>query len=113
MNGQNTQDGAIHLDSAGFDRLLTESRGPVLVDFWAQWCPPCRMIGPTVDRLADDLRGRAVVAKLDVDQARDVAQRFGVRSIPTLVIFKDGREVDRLVGVQPREVIEQRLLGAA
>lgn len=109
-----TPEGAvIHLDAKNFDSIINDTDRPVLVDFWATWCPPCRMIAPAVEQVAAGTSGRAIVAKLDVDEAKVIAARFRVQSIPTLVIFKGGREVDRLVGVQSREVMERRLLAAA
>ena len=82
---------------------------PVLVDCWADWCGPCHMLAPTIDALARDHAGRVLVAKLDVDANPAVAGRYDVRSIPTMLLFKDGRLVDRLVGVQPRAAIEAKL----
>jgi len=82
---------------------------PVLVDFWAGWCGPCRMIAPAIEDLARELAGRARIAKLNIDDNPLTARRYGVSSIPTLLIFKDGREVERLVGLRPKTEIAARL----
>lgn len=82
---------------------------PVLVDMWAEWCGPCRMIAPTIEQLATELAGRVIVGKMNIDDNPATPSRFGVRSIPTLLVFKDGREVDRLVGLMPKQEILQRL----
>jgi thioredoxin 1 len=92
---------------------VLEADGPVLVDFWAEWCPPCRMIGPSIEALATAYSGRAKVGKLNVDENPVVAQTFGVRSIPTLLVFKGGQVVDQQVGAVPQPriaaMIEQQL----
>lgn len=92
-----------------FVEKVGKSALPVLLDFWAAWCGPCRMIAPVIDALAKELAGKARIGKLDVDQNQMTAARFNVQSIPTLLILKDGREVDRLVGVQSKEAILRRL----
>jgi thioredoxin len=92
-----------------FAAEVEQSKLPVLVDMWAAWCGPCRMIAPTIEQLAGELAGRVRVAKLNVDENPNTAERFNVRSIPTLLVVKDGREVDRLVGALPREEILRRL----
>jgi len=91
---------AAAVTTAEFDREVLESEVPVLVDFWAVWCGPCRMIAPTVDAVAQEFAGRAKVLKLNVDDSPDIAGRYGVQSIPTLILFKGGQPVDRLVGGQ-------------
>lgn len=84
-------------------REAIQSGKPVVIDFWATWCGPCKMLGPTIEELADELEGKVVVGKVDVDENRDLAGEFGVMSIPTVIFFKDGKEITRLVGVQSKE----------
>jgi thioredoxin 1 len=85
------------------------SKGVVLVDFWAEWCGPCRRLAPTVDALASDYEGRATVAKMNVDENPDVPSRFAIRGIPTLLVFKDGQLAETIVGLQPKEAIAATL----
>ena len=94
---------------ANFAAEVEQSPVPVLLDLWAAWCRPCRMIAPVIEQLARELAGKARVGKLDVDQNPLTASRFQARSIPTLLIFKEGREVDRLIGLQSKEAILRRL----
>ena len=88
---------------------VAEADGPVLVDFWAEWCGPCRMFAPSIDALATTYSGRAKVGKLNVDENPAVAQAFGVRSIPTLLVFKDGKLVDQQIGALPQPRIAEML----
>lgn len=96
------------LTDATFDQTINQPL-PVLVDFWAPWCGPCRMVAPSVEKLAQEFAGRAVVGKLNVDENQMTAQRYRVMSIPTLIIFKNGQPVDQIVGVQPYPALQQRL----
>lgn len=89
---------------SNFDDLLANDL-PVLIDFWAPWCGPCRMVSPIVDQLADELDGRLVVGKCNVDENQDLAMKYGVMSIPTLVILKGGKEVNRIVGAMPKPAL--------
>src|SRR5262245_40553874 len=100
---------AMTVTDASFGADVERSPVPVLLDAWAPWCGPCRMIAPVVDQLATELAGRARVAKLNIDENPVTAQRLDVRSIPMLLVFKGGREVDRIVGVQPKSEIARRV----
>jgi thioredoxin 1 len=99
---------AIVLTDANFDQII-QSDKPVLVDFWAEWCGPCKMIGPAVEELANDYEGKAVVAKLNVDENPQTTAKFGVRSIPTLLVFRKGQVVDKQVGAVPKSILAQKL----
>lgn len=100
---------ALELTDANFTEQVLNSDKPVLVDFWAEWCGPCRMVGPIVEELAHDYDGKAVVGKVNVDENQGVAAKFGIRNIPTLLIFKNGEVVDKQVGVAPKNVLEAKL----
>ncbi len=92
---------ALHFNEESFRNAV--KNGPAIVDFWATWCGPCKMLGPTIEEIADELEGQITVGKVDVDECRDLAGEFGVMSIPTVVYFKDGKEVKRFVGVQTKD----------
>ena len=94
------------LTDSDFDSTVNGGK-PVFIDFWAPWCGPCRIVGPIVEELAPNYDGKAVIAKMNVDDNPQVAQRFGVTSIPTLMMFKDGKLVDRMVGAAPRNALQQ------
>jgi thioredoxin 1 len=102
---------AIEITDANFEQVIAGDK-PVLVDFWADWCAPCKMIGPIVEELAGDYEGKAVVGKLDVQENSQVPMKFGIRNIPTLLIFKNGQLVDKQVGVVPKNVLAQKLNSA-
>ncbi|MCS7225215.1 MAG: thioredoxin [Armatimonadetes bacterium] len=92
-----------------FDAEIVESEIPAVVDFWAEWCVPCRAIAPVVEALAEQYAGKIKVAKLNVDENPEIAIKYQVMSIPTLLFFKGGQEKDRIIGVAPRQVIEQKM----
>lgn len=100
---------AIEITDANFEEVVLKSDKPVLVDFWAEWCGPCRMVGPIVEELAKEYDGKAVIGKMNVDFNPNMAMKFGIRSIPTLLFFKNGQMVDRHVGAAPRSVLENKL----
>ena len=100
---------AVEITDANFDQLVAKSEVPVLVDFWAEWCGPCRMVGPVVEELSNDYAGKAIVGKLNVDHNANVSSMFGVRNIPTILFFKGGQVVDKQVGAVPKSVLDAKL----
>jgi thioredoxin 1 len=102
----------INFTDQNFQAEVLDSNQPVLVDFWAVWCMPCRAIAPVIDELATEYKGKARIGKLNVDENQAVAAKFGIRSIPTLLVFKGGKVVDQIVGVQPKAKLAAAIDGA-
>ena len=100
---------ALEFTEANFDELAMNSDKAVMVDFWAEWCGPCRMVGPHVDALSTEYDGKAVVGKVNVDHNPSIAAKFGVRNIPTIIFLKNGEVVDKVVGAQSKEVLAEKL----
>ncbi len=100
---------AIEITDSNFEEVVLKSDKPVLVDFWAEWCGPCRMVGPVVEELAKEYEGKAIIGKLDVDSNPRVSTEFGIMSIPALLFFKDGKVVDKQVGAVPKHVLANKL----
>ena len=100
---------ALEITDANFQEVVLDSKTPVLVDFWAVWCGPCRTIGPIVDELHDELDGQAVIGKVNVDENSNTPVKYGVRNIPTLLVFKNGEVVDKIVGAVPKSQILEKL----
>ena len=100
---------ALELTDANFDELVLKSDKPVIVDLWAVWCGPCRMVGPIVQEIGEEYEGQAVVGKLDVDNNPEIAKRYGIRNIPTILFFKNGEIVDKQVGAVPKQVLVGKL----
>jgi len=99
----------VEVSGNNFKQEVLESSIPVLVDFWASWCMPCRMLAPTIEKLAEENQGKLKVCKLNTDENQNISAQYGIQGIPTLLFFKDGQEVDRIVGVTPKPIIQQKL----
>lgn len=100
---------AIEITDSNFDEVVLKSDKPVLVDFWAEWCGPCRMVGPIVEELASEYEGKAVVGKVNVDENPNISIKFGIRNIPALLYFKGGEVVDKQIGAVPKSVLADKL----
>lgn len=100
---------ALEITDQSFQETVLNSDKPVLVDFWAVWCGPCRTLGPIIEEVAADFEGKAIVGKVDVDNNQQVSVDYGIRNIPTVLIFKNGEVVDKIVGVASKEVISEKL----
>lgn len=99
----------LEIGDAEFNKEVVEAEGTVLVDFWAPWCGPCKMVGPVVEELAKDFAGKAKIVKVNVDENSDAPSRYGVMSIPTLVLFKDGEAKETMVGFKPKEELANKI----
>ena len=100
---------AVELTDENFDELALNSDKPVLVDFWAEWCGPCRMVGPIVEELSNEYEGKAVVGKVDVDRNQAISMKYGIRNIPTIIFLQNGEMVDKSVGAVPKNVLSEKL----
>ncbi len=100
---------AVEVNDANFDEVVLQSDIPVLVDFWAEWCGPCRMVAPIVEEISEEYKGKAIVAKMDVDSNPIIIAKFGIRNIPTILFFKNGEVADKQVGAVPKTVIAQKI----
>lgn len=100
---------ALEITDSNFEELVLKSNKPVLVDFWAEWCGPCRMVGPVVEELAKEYDGKAVIGKVNVDLNSGISMKYGIRNIPTLLYFKNGEVVDKQVGVVPKATLAGKL----
>lgn len=105
MSSQNV----IHFTDANFQQEVLDSDKPVLVDFWAEWCGPCRALGPIIDMLADEYAGKAKIGKVDIDNEKTYAMQLGIQNIPTVIIFKDGQIAKRFMGVQPKTELKKAI----
>jgi len=99
----------IEITDSNFEEVVLKADKPVLVDFWAEWCGPCRMVGPVVEELSNEYEGRAVIGKVDVDNNPEVSMKFGIRNIPALLFFKNGEIVDKQIGAVPKSVLAEKL----
>jgi thioredoxin 1 len=104
-----TMSNAVPVNDSDFAKEVLESTTPVMVDFWAAWCGPCQSLGPVIDALAAEYAGKLRVMKMNVDENRETPARYGIRGIPTLILFNEGQAVDRIVGAQPKSAIENML----
>jgi thioredoxin 1 len=106
----------VHVTTSTWNNFVLKSEKPVLVDFWAEWCGPCKMVGPVLEQLSKNMDGKVKLAKLNVDENQEIAMKYGIKSIPSLVLFNEGQEIGRTVGAAPKETyqrfIEQSLTSA-
>lgn len=106
---ENNQSLEVEVNENNFQQEVLESSIPVLVDFWASWCMPCRMLAPTIEKLAEENQGKLKVCKLNTEENRNIAAQYGIQGIPTLIIFKEGKEIGRTVGALPKEKLQEKL----
>jgi thioredoxin 1 len=100
---------ALEVNESNFEQVVLKSEKPVIVDFWAEWCGPCRMVGPIVNEISEEYKDKAVVTKLNVDDSNNIAVKYGIRNIPTILFFKNGQVVDKQVGAVPKNVLLSKL----
>ena len=100
---------AKELTAGNFNEVVLQSNQPVIIDFWAQWCGPCKIVGPILDEIHTDYEGKAIVGKVDVDKEQELATRFGIRNIPTILFFKNGEIVDKITGAAPKKDFQNKL----
>ena len=100
---------ALEITDASFEETVLKSDKPVMVDFWAAWCGPCRMVGPIIDEISSEYEGKAVVGKVDVDNNPNISMQFGIRNIPTILFFKDGQVADKQVGAVPKNTLSAKI----